>query len=83
MTLVDDPVRQLPPTWIRYEHTSPEYWLANRTDTTSDYRAGDVVVCEGVGNEECNAGTGPVPIDGTAHNHYFGDIGACQGPTEW
>jgi hypothetical protein len=83
MTHVNDPVPQLPPTWIGYEHTSPEYWLANGTDTADDYSAGDVVVCEGVGNESCNAGTGLVPIDGTAHDHYLGAIDTCQGPLEW
>jgi hypothetical protein len=83
MTHVNDPVPQLPPTWIGYEHTSPEYWLANGTDTTDDYSAGDVVLCEGVGNESCNAGTGLVPVDGTAHDHYLGAIDAGQGSFEW
>jgi hypothetical protein len=80
MTHEKDPVSQLPPTWIGYEHTSPEYWLTNRTDATDVYEASDVVVCEGVGNEECNAGTGLVPIDSTAHDHYLGVISACKGP---
>jgi hypothetical protein len=71
MTHENDPVSQLPPTWIGYEHTSPEYWLTNGTDATDVYEASDVVVCGGVVNEECNAGTGLVPIDGTAHDHYF------------
>jgi hypothetical protein len=80
MTHENDPVSQLPPTWIGYEHTSPEYWLTNGTDATDVYEASDVVVCEGVGNEECNAGTGLVPIDGTAHDHCLGVITACKGP---
>jgi hypothetical protein len=80
MTHENDPVPQLSPTWIGYQHTSPEYWLTNGTDTTDVYAADEVVVCEGIGNEECNAGTGLVPIDGTAHDHYLGDISACQGP---
>ena len=45
--------------------------------------ASDIVVCEGIGNDGCNAGTGLVPIDGTAHNHYLGLISACQGPVEF
>ncbi|KAN0094055.1 alpha/beta-hydrolase [Hyaloscypha variabilis] len=80
MTHENDPVPQLPPTWVDYEHTSPEYWLTGGTDTTDAYAASGIVVCEGIGNEECNAGTGLVPIDGTAHNHYLGLISACQGP---
>ncbi|TVY29314.1 Lipase, partial [Lachnellula hyalina] len=80
MTHVNDPVPQLPPTWVGYQHTSPEYWLSSGNDTTEDYGAQDVVVCEGVGDEGCNAGTGLVPIDGEAHNHYLGLIDVCQGP---
>ncbi|TVY45929.1 Mono- and diacylglycerol lipase [Lachnellula occidentalis] len=80
MTHVNDPVPQLPPTWIGYQHTSPEYWLSGGNATTELYGAEDVVVCEGVGNEGCNAGTGLVPIDGDAHTHYLGLIAACQGP---
>lgn len=80
MTHENDPVPQLPPTWIGYTHTSPEYWLTNGTDTTDVYGADEVVICEGIGNAECNAGTGLIPIDGTAHNHYLGNITACQGP---
>ena len=38
------------------------------------------MVREGIGNEEYNAGTGLVPIDGTAHDHYLGNISGCQGP---
>jgi len=83
MTHENDPVPQLPPTWVDYEHTSPEYWLTNGTDTTDVYAASDIVVCEGIGNDGCNAGTGLVPIDGTAHNHYLGLISACQGPVEF
>ncbi|KAE9368372.1 alpha/beta-hydrolase, partial [Stipitochalara longipes BDJ] len=83
MTHENDPVPQLPPTWIDYEHTSPEYWLTNGTDTSDVYARSNIVVCEGIGNAECNAGTGLVPIDGTAHNHYLGLISACQGPVSF
>lgn len=83
MTHLNDPVPQLPPTWIGYQHTSPEYWLSDGTDTTNDYEASDVVVCEGVGNADCNAGEGLVPIDGTSHSHYLGLIDGCQGSFSW
>jgi hypothetical protein len=80
MTHENDPVPHLPATWIGYRHMSPEYWLANGTDTIDVYRVEDVVFCEGIGNEMCNAGTGLVPIDRTAHDHYLGDMSTCQGP---
>jgi hypothetical protein len=80
MTHENDPVPQLPPTWIGSQHTNPEYWLTNGTDTTDLYAVDEIVVCEGIGNEECNAGTELVPIDGTAHDHYLGGISGCQGP---
>lgn len=83
VTHVNDPVPQLPPTWIGYQQISPEYWLANGTSVTDNYEVGDVLICEGIGNEDCNAGTGLVPIDGTAHDHYLGKISACQGSISW
>ncbi|KAK0105444.1 hypothetical protein ONS96_004831 [Cadophora gregata f. sp. sojae] len=83
MTHENDPVPQIPPTWIGYEHTSAEYWLANGTATTDVYKKEDVVVCDALGSTDCNAGTGLIPIAGDAHNHYLGVITACQGPVEW
>ncbi|PVH73391.1 lipase-like protein [Cadophora sp. DSE1049] len=83
MTHENDPVPQIPPSWIGYEHTSPEYWLTNGTATTDVYEMENVVVCEGLGNVGCNAGTGLIPISGDAHNHYLGVITTCQGPIGW
>lgn len=83
MTHLNDPVPQIPPSWIGYEHTSPEYWLSDGTDTTDDYQPSDVVVCEGLGNDDCNAGEGLIPIDGTSHSHYLGLIDGCQGSLSW
>lgn len=43
-------------------------------------------VCIGIGAAEpaeCNAATGLVPIEGAAHDHYLGDISACQGALAW
>ncbi len=83
MRHLNDSVPQLPPSWMDYEHTSPEYWLSDRTDTTDDYNSTDVVICTGLGNADCNAGTGLIPIDGTAHSHYLGGIDLCQGSLSW
>ncbi|KAL2062448.1 hypothetical protein VTL71DRAFT_6714 [Oculimacula yallundae] len=83
MTHENDPVAQIPPSWIGYEHTSPEYWLSGGSATTDVYTKEQVTVCAGVGSEGCNAGTGLIPIAGDAHNHYLGVITACQGPIGW
>jgi hypothetical protein len=86
MTHLNDPVPQIPPTWIGYKHTSPEYWLSDGTATTDDYGVGDIEVCKGVGGEEpeeCNAATGLLPLEAMAHNHYLGSIDACKGPIAW
>lgn len=83
MTHFNDPVPQIPPIWVGYEHTSPEYWLSDGTDTTDLYLPTDVVVCEGIGNTDCNAGKGLIPIDGTSHSHYLGLIDGCQGSLSW
>lgn len=44
------------------------------------YSADGILVYEGIESEECNVGTGLVPIDGTDHDHYLGDISGFQGP---
>ena len=79
MTHFNDPVPMLPPVFLGYEHTSPEYWLANGTATRNDYTASQVIVCQGIGNDKCNAGVGLFNSDGDAHNHYLGNISACEG----
>lgn len=83
MTHVNDPIPQIPPPWLGFQHTSPEYWLSTGDATTDVYTANEVVVCEGLGNANCNLGTGLIPIAGDAHNHYLGPITACQGPVAW
>lgn len=83
MTHYNDPVPQIPPEWVDYEHTSPEYWLATGPDTREEYSVQDIIVCEGIGNDSCNAGTGLIPTDGTSHSYYLGQIDVCAGPVEW
>lgn len=83
MTHFDDPIPQLPPTWVGYEQTSPVYWLSDGTGETDLYNITDVVVCEGIGNDDCNAGEGILVLDGTAHSHYLGLINACQGSVDF
>ena len=83
VTHYNAPVPQIPPELLDYEHTSPEYWLASGPDTRNDYELQDIIVCEGIGNSSCNEGTGLIPIDGTSHNHYLGEIDVCAGSVEW
>ncbi|CZS98256.1 related to Lipase [Rhynchosporium graminicola] len=83
MTHENDPVAQIPPSWLGYAHTSPEFWLSGCNATTDVYTKEQVTVCEGVGTDGCNTKTGLIPIEGDAHNHYLGVITACQGPVDW
>lgn len=78
ITHLDDPVPQIPPVEVfGYYHTSPEYWLSDGNATTVDYGVGDIVVCEGTDNTDCNAGTGILGFDTEAHMYYLDDTGAC------
>lgn len=83
VTHTNDPVPQLIPDWIGYEHVSPEYWLSTGTATTESYETSEIVVCEGVGNDGCNTATGIIPLNSEAHNHYLGNVATCQGPLEY
>ncbi|RFU77168.1 lipase [Trichoderma arundinaceum] len=75
VTHVDDPVPRLPPIIFEYRHVSPEYWLSTGSDTTIDYSVGDIEVCTGIANVDCNAGTSGLDI--TAHSNYLEVIGGC------
>ncbi|KAL3422811.1 lipase [Phlyctema vagabunda] len=74
----NDPVPQIPPTWVGYQHLAPEYWIPNDDPTTNT-----VDVCEAVEDPACNAGTGLIPLEGASHSLYFGTIDACVGGVEW
>ncbi|KAI8258457.1 Lipase [Colletotrichum sp. SAR11_239] len=76
VTHVDDPVPRLPPIFLGYRHTSPEYWLSTGSTTTVNYTIGDVKICEGDANTKCNGGTFGLNID--AHGYYFSKTGACN-----
>jgi hypothetical protein len=75
VTHVDDPVPRLPPLLFGYRHTSPEYWLSDGGATTTSYGVGDVRVCTGDANTDCNAGTGG--LDVVAHLYYLGPMSGC------
>lgn len=76
VTHLDDPVPKLPPIWLGYRHTSPEYWLSTGNSSTAVYNTTEIEVCVGNANVSCNAGTGGFDID--AHNTYFGPIQVCS-----
>ncbi|KAI1497587.1 lipase [Biscogniauxia marginata] len=75
VTHLDDPVPRLPPLFLGYRHTSPEYWLSGGAANATTYTAAEVTVCEGYANTDCNGGTKGLDTD--AHSAYFGPIGAC------
>ncbi|OAA54302.1 Lipase, class 3 [Niveomyces insectorum RCEF 264] len=81
VTHLDDPVPQLPPLWMDFAHTSPEFWLADGGTTTTGtggsivYQPANVNVCVGFANTSCNAGAPSVDI--VAHLSYFEPISGC------
>ncbi|KAG6136304.1 hypothetical protein E4U24_005356 [Claviceps purpurea] len=71
-----DPVARLPPLWMGYRHTSPEYWLS-KGGGVQDEPDVEIRVCDGIKNSDCNAGTGAMDV--WAHMNYLGDTSACMG----
>lgn len=71
----DDPVPRLPPMSFGHRHVSPEYWLANGRPGQDDYQLGDVALCYGSVNANCNGRMLNFSLE--AHLHYFGHIAAC------
>ncbi|KAL2132308.1 hypothetical protein VTI74DRAFT_3944 [Chaetomium olivicolor] len=69
-----DPVPRLPPIFVNYRHTSPEYWINEGSDSvvTTD----EVTVCSGYSNTNCNGGTKGLDID--AHGWYFQRLQGCS-----
>lgn len=83
VTHLADPIPRLPPMIFGYFHTSPEHWLSTGDSETIEYGTGDIQVCEGIANTDCNAGQ-DVGLDIQAHLHYFLPISACGGfPLLW
>jgi hypothetical protein len=75
VTHEDDPVPRLPPLFLGYRHTSPEYWLFGGESATTSYTVSHISVCRGIANVDCNAArwnTDPV-----AHLYYLGATSAC------
>ncbi|KAI1414594.1 alpha/beta-hydrolase [Hypoxylon sp. FL1857] len=75
VTHLDDPVPRLPPLFLDYRHTSPEYWLSDGASNTTSFKASDIKVCAGSANKDCNAGTDDFDVD--AHLFYFEHISGC------
>jgi pimeloyl-ACP methyl ester carboxylesterase len=78
VTHLDDIVPRVPPIFLNYRHTSPEYWIDMGIANTTDIVASGVEYCEGYSNVACNGGT--TGLDITAHNYYFLWIDGC-GPS--
>ncbi|KAK5993955.1 Lipase [Cladobotryum mycophilum] len=82
VTHTRDPVPRLAPIVFGYRHTTPEYWLSTGDGSTTDYGVGDIKVCAGNANTDCNGGT--FGLDIIAHLHYLGPTSACNGfPFQW
>lgn len=77
ITHLNDPVPQQAPTWLNYRHVSPEYGLSTGDAKTVDYSIGDVKICIGTANKDCNGGVWTNPFDLTPHVHYFEKVDAC------
>lgn len=81
VTNADDPVPRLPPSSFflgSYRHTSPEFWLTVQDTTNASASAigvSNFEICEGIDNDDCNAGTDGLNID--AHGFYLRNISAC------
>ncbi|KAI0851606.1 alpha/beta-hydrolase [Daldinia vernicosa] len=75
VTHLDDPVPRVPPIFVDYRHTSPEYWLSDEHGNSTLYAPSDIKICEGFANTDCNGGTDGLDIP--AHLLYFRHISAC------
>ena len=79
ITHYDDPVPRLPGHGLGYAHIDTEYWLAGGGTTRVDYSPGDVKVCRGSYNKDCNSGTNFLKLNFDAHLYYLQKVNACKG----
>lgn len=77
VTAMQDPVPRVPPTSLRYQHTSPEYWIHSNPD---DPGPEDVNVLSGYYNPKGvdQFGIGNDGWNDEYHRHYFGYIAGCD-----
>lgn len=75
VTHTDDPVPRLPPIIFGYRHTTPEIWLSTGSSSNRNYQLADLLVCPGISNTKCNAGT--FGLDIVAHLNYMSDTAGC------
>lgn len=73
VTHTDDVVPRTPPSFLDYEHISPEYWVTSPNGVAPTVN--DVVRLEGSQNKDGNAGQEGLDI--AAHRWYFGPITQC------
>ncbi|KAH8657418.1 Alpha/Beta hydrolase protein [Tricladium varicosporioides] len=76
VTHTKDFVPRYPGKLLGYRHTSPEFWLSTGDATTTNYGIGDIKVCQGISNTDCNDGTSSLST--TPHSYYLQDISACK-----
>lgn len=77
----NDAVPRLPSISFGYRHTTPEYWLPGfwLYPWRTDYTAGEVQVCHGIANNQCN-GQNTLFHSIVAHLHYLGSTASCVSP---
>ena len=76
VTAMKDPVPRLPPSFLGYEHTSPEYWIHSNPDSPGP---DDVNMLTGYTNSKgVNQFSSFNGFDMNAHRHYFGFISGCD-----
>lgn len=79
ITHATDPITRVPPTWLGYQHTSPEYWIMPDTlSGKNEHLVNDIKICRGLGNDDCSTGSGRWTLDVEAHLDYFGAIAGCS-----
>ncbi|CAG8958424.1 hypothetical protein HYFRA_00011101 [Hymenoscyphus fraxineus] len=80
VTHTNDPIATLPAKWTGYRHSGVEFWLSTGGAETVDYNVGDVKVCEGTSNENCNDGEG-LSLSLDPHRYYFQRVSVCKSTT--
>ncbi|KAL8376263.1 hypothetical protein RB595_007386 [Gaeumannomyces hyphopodioides] len=78
LTHENDVVPRLPPLFIGYRHTSPEYWLNGGDSTSFKYGLENIKVCQGNAAPDCiNSVIGFAP---EAHLYYLHKMAGCKAP---
>ncbi|KAM4058921.1 lipase (class 3) domain-containing protein [Hirsutella rhossiliensis] len=70
-----DTIALVPPIFMGYAHTSPEFWISAGSKETK-YGKSQIFNCTGIKNHDCQLSTSGLGLP--AHFHYFRKIDACK-----